>query len=89
VNKERAMAAMDVKKKMLGEMLVAGGLIKEEQLKQALEDQKTKGGGIGEILVNLGLDPFKMLRQEGLLKVAAGVTSVEEMLRVAQETEEI
>jgi ASC-1-like (ASCH) protein len=30
-----------------------------------------------------------MLRQEGLLKVAAGVTSVEEMLRVAQETEEI
>jgi type IV pilus assembly protein PilB len=54
VKKERAMATTDVKKKMLGEMLVAGGLIKDEQLKQALEDQKNKGGKIGEILVNLG-----------------------------------
>jgi type II secretory ATPase GspE/PulE/Tfp pilus assembly ATPase PilB-like protein len=32
---------------------------------------------------------FKTLRQEGLLKVAAGVTSVEEVLRVTQEAEEV
>jgi type IV pilus assembly protein PilB len=48
------MAAMDVKKKMLGEMLVAGGLIKEEQLKRALEEQKLRGGKVGEILLDLG-----------------------------------
>jgi type IV pilus assembly protein PilB len=48
------MAAMDTKKKMLGEMLVAGGLIKEEQLKLALDEQKKRGGRIGELLVDLG-----------------------------------
>jgi type IV pilus assembly protein PilB len=49
------MAIINTKKKMLGEMLVAGGLIKEEQLKRALEEQKRKGGKIGEILVDLGV----------------------------------
>ncbi|OGW33692.1 MAG: hypothetical protein A2X58_02680 [Nitrospirae bacterium GWC2_56_14] len=48
------MAVANTKKKMLGEMLVAGGLIKEEQLKLALDGQKKQGGKIGEILVNLG-----------------------------------
>lgn len=48
------MAVIDTKKKMLGEMLVAGGLIKEEQLKKALEEQKKRGGRVGEILVDLG-----------------------------------
>jgi len=53
-NAERDMDAVDVKKKKLGEMLVAGGLIKEEQLRRALDEQKTRGGKIGEILVDLG-----------------------------------
>jgi len=48
------MAVANTKKKMLGEMLVASGLIKEEQLKLALDGQKKQGGKIGEILVNLG-----------------------------------
>jgi type IV pilus assembly protein PilB len=48
------MAVMNTKKKMLGEMLVAGGLINEEQLKRALEEQKIRGGKIGEILTDLG-----------------------------------
>ena len=48
------MAVMNTKKKMLGEMLVAGGLIKEEQLKRALDEQKKRGGKVGEILVDLG-----------------------------------
>ncbi len=54
MKKERVMASTEVKKKMLGEMLVAGGLIKDEQLMKALEDQKKRGGKIGEILVDLG-----------------------------------
>ncbi len=37
------MAVGDVKKR-IGEMLVAGGLIKEEQLTRALEEQKKRGG---------------------------------------------
>lgn len=48
------MTVMNTKKKMLGEMLVAGGLIKEEQLKRALDEQKKRGGKVGEILVDLG-----------------------------------
>jgi type IV pilus assembly protein PilB len=47
------MAAVDAKKR-LGEMLVAGGLIKEEQLKRALEEQKKRGGKVGEVLVDMG-----------------------------------
>jgi len=48
------MAAVETKKKMLGEMLVAGGLVKEDQLKKALDEQKRRGGKVGEILVDLG-----------------------------------
>ncbi len=48
------MAVVDTKRKMLGEMLVAAGLIKDEQLKKALEEQKKRGGKVGEILVDLG-----------------------------------
>ena len=48
------MAVTNTKKKMLGEMLIAGGLIKEEQLKLALVEQKKRGGKLGEILVDLG-----------------------------------
>jgi type IV pilus assembly protein PilB len=48
------MAVVDTKKKRIGELLVAGGLIKEEQLAQALDEQKKRGGKVGEILVDLG-----------------------------------
>jgi type IV pilus assembly protein PilB len=48
------MAITNTKKKMLGEMLVTGGLIKEEHLKRALEEQKKRGGKVGEILIDLG-----------------------------------
>jgi hypothetical protein len=47
------MAVGDTKKR-IGEMLVAGGLIKEEQLTRALEEQVKRGGKVGEILVDLG-----------------------------------
>jgi type IV pilus assembly protein PilB len=48
------MAITNIKRKMLGEMLIAGGLIKDDQLKKALEEQKRRGGKVGEILVDLG-----------------------------------
>jgi len=48
------MAVVDTKKKRIGELLVAGGLIKEEQLERALDEQKKRGGKVGEILVDLG-----------------------------------
>jgi len=48
------MAGVEVKKKRLGEMLVTGGLIKEDQLKKALDEQKKRGGKVGEILIDLG-----------------------------------
>jgi type IV pilus assembly protein PilB len=48
------MAVPDVKRKMLGEMLVAGGMIKDDQLKRALDEQKKRGGKLGEVLVDLG-----------------------------------
>ncbi len=48
------MAVVDTKKKRIGELLVAGGLIKEEQLERALDEQKKRGGKVGEVLVDLG-----------------------------------
>jgi len=41
--------------KQLGELLVERGLITVEQLEEALNKQRQKGGLIGEILVDMGL----------------------------------
>jgi type IV pilus assembly protein PilB len=54
MKKEREMAPTVEKKKMLGEMLIAGGVIHDEQLKKALDEQKRRGGKVGEILIELG-----------------------------------
>lgn len=40
-------------KEQLGQVLVQRGIITPEQLKQALQAQKTQGGLLGEILINL------------------------------------
>jgi type IV pilus assembly protein PilB len=48
------MAEVVKKKKMLGEMMVGSGLINEAQLRKALDDQKKRGGKLGELLVSLG-----------------------------------
>ena len=49
-------------KPKLGEMLLADKLITAEQLKTALEYQKTKGGRLGEILEDLGfVDGTKLI----------------------------
>ena len=41
-------------KKLLGELLILGGEITKNQLKEALEIQKRDGDLIGAILINLG-----------------------------------
>jgi len=46
---------MDAYKVLLGEILIQRKRITREQLEGALQAQKTKGGFIGEILVNMGL----------------------------------
>lgn len=43
---------MNWQKKEIGELLVETGIITEEQLKEASEIQKTKGGKIGNILID-------------------------------------
>ena len=39
---------------MVGEKLIAAGLITEEQLEQALAEAKASGGRVGEAVVTLG-----------------------------------
>jgi twitching motility protein PilT len=53
---------MPEKKLKIGEILVAAGLIQEDQLKQALKTQNQLGGTLGENLVRLGF-----LTEEALL----------------------
>jgi twitching motility protein PilT len=53
---------MSDKKQKIGEILVAAGLIQEEQLQQALKTQNQLGGTLGENLIRLGF-----LSEEALL----------------------
>ena len=46
---------MDAYKVLLGEILIQRKKITSQQLDAALQAQKTKGGFLGEILVNLGI----------------------------------
>jgi len=48
------MAENAPKRKKVGEMMVAAGLINDGQLMKALDEQKKRGGQLGDILVNLG-----------------------------------
>ncbi len=45
---------MEVKRKLLGDILVENGMISQEQLKQALEDQKVNKEKLGKVLVRRG-----------------------------------
>jgi len=48
------MTASRINNKQLGELLLDQGIVSQEQLGQALNMQRDKGGLIGEILVELG-----------------------------------
>lgn len=80
------------KRKMLGEMLIAEGLLSKEQLERALTEQKQHGGRIGSILKGLGFvteeDIIKVLgKQLGIQHVVlANVIIDPDLLKVIPET---
>jgi type IV pilus assembly protein PilB len=57
------MALPQQKRKKIGEMLIAEGLLTPEQLETALEEQRRHGGRIGAILKSLGF-----VTEEGMIK---------------------
>ncbi|TAK01907.1 MAG: type II secretion system protein GspE, partial [Candidatus Manganitrophaceae bacterium] len=79
------------KRKMLGEMLIAEGLLSNEQLKRALTEQKTHGGRIGVVLKSLGLvtedDIIKVLgKQMGIHYVdLSGIIIEPEVIQIIPE----
>ena len=80
------------KRKMLGEMLIAEGLLTKEQLERALTEQKQHGGRIGSILKGLAFvteeDIIKVLgKQLGIQHVVlANVIIDPDLLKVIPET---
>jgi len=76
---------------MLGEMLIAEGLLSHEQLKRALAEQKTHGGRIGVVLKSLGLvtedDIIKVLgKQMGIHYVdLSGIIIEPEIIQIIPE----
>jgi len=58
--------ATKVFKKRIGELLVESGAISPEQLKMALDKQKTTGQRIGQVLISLG-----MISEEKLIQITA------------------
>src|SRR5438552_16709316 len=66
----------------LGELLVAGGVITPQQLKEALDYQRTKGGRLGVCLIKLGYLTEDILhsvltRQFGVALIALASCEVE------------
>ena len=57
------MARYTGKKIRLGEALVLSNAITEEQLQQALEEQKTSGKKLGELLIDKGLITEDLIAQ--------------------------
>jgi type IV pilus assembly protein PilB len=63
------------KRKMLGEMLMAEGLLSREQLERALAEQRQHGGRIGAILKGLGL-----VTEEDIIKVLAKQMGIQHLV---------
>ncbi|MBI3610603.1 MAG: type II secretion system ATPase GspE [Nitrospirae bacterium] len=80
------------KRKMLGEMLIAEGLITREQLERALAEQKLHGGRIGAIFRSLGFvtedDIIKVLgKQMGIQPVALSSIIIDpDVVKILPET---
>lgn len=62
------------KRKLLGEMLIAEGLLSHEQLERALAEQKQHGGRIGAVLKALGF-----VTEEDIIKVLGKQMGVQHM----------
>jgi type IV pilus assembly protein PilB len=65
------MALSQQKRKMLGEMLIAEGLLTSEQLEQALVEQRRHGGRIGAVLKSLGF-----VTEEGIIQALGRQTGI-------------
>ncbi len=65
------MALPQQKRKKIGEMLIAEGLLTPEQLETALEEQRRHGGRIGAILKSLGF-----VTEEGMIKTLGRQTGI-------------
>jgi type IV pilus assembly protein PilB len=65
------MALPQQKRKMLGEMLIAEGLLTSEQLEQALAEQRRHGGRIGAVLKSLGF-----VTEEGIIQALGRQTGI-------------
>lgn len=80
------------KRKMIGELLIAEGLITREQLDHSLEEQKRHGGRLGNILKNLGIvtegDIIKVLgKQMGIQYVVLSNVVIDpEVIKLVPET---
>ena len=46
---------MKIKKKRLGDLLVEAGVIDDEQLRAALDEQRGKKAKLGEVLIQMGI----------------------------------
>jgi type IV pilus assembly protein PilB len=68
------MSLPKLKRKMLGEMLIAAGLLTPEQLETAILEQKAKGGRIGAILRSL-----KYVTEEEIIKVLGSQMGIPHM----------
>jgi len=70
-----AKPAVDTKKKRIGELLIDADIITKQQLDEALVVQKTNGGKVVEILINLGhLDTGKVAQ---FLASQPGIPSID------------
>jgi type IV pilus assembly protein PilB len=65
------MALPQQKRKRIGEMLIAEGLLTPEQLAAALEEQRRHGGRIGAILKSLGF-----VTEEGIIRTLGRQTGI-------------
>ncbi|UCC78665.1 MAG: Flp pilus assembly complex ATPase component TadA [Candidatus Zixiibacteriota bacterium] len=72
--------ASKVFKKRIGELLVESGAISPEQLKIALDKQKTTGQRIGQVLISLGMISEEKLMQTTAQKLDIPQINLEDMV---------
>lgn len=73
------MALFGAAKKRLGDMLVDAGLISEEQLQTALEEQKTRKTKLGETIMALGYIPQETFSNFMSVQMGYKLVNVEEL----------
>ena len=70
--KDKISSGTQAKRKLFGQILIEQGLITEEQVREALETQRQKGGLLGDILVS-----FKHVTNEQILQALSNYLGIE------------